>query len=118
MEMDTATLIATMESIQEMQKFVQCFSFSETEKAMVEHLYQMVHEEAQKRGLDGTVSKFGLNADGTFSVGREELKRNLKQLDFDSMMEFIDKVLEQPLTEEQRTAMLELAREIVLEGEA
>ena len=85
------------------------------ETQVVERSFAAVVDEVRRRGL--TVRclpvEVVIQADGTISKGIDELRFTFSKLSFDEMMQFIDAVLENPLNEAQRKALLNLAYEKV-----
>ena len=87
----------------------------EFEHQIIELSYTAVSAEARRRGLNvpGLPVEVVIAADGTFRKGEAELRRALSMLSFDDMMKFIDAILDNQITEEQRMTIINLARDSV-----
>lgn len=85
------------------------------EQHIVAECLQCLIAEVRRRGLKirSLPIEVVISAEGKFLKGEDELRYTFSLLSFDSMMEFIDSVLAQPLNDAQRKALLNLAYEKV-----
>lgn len=90
----------------------------EIEHQIIEQCFTAVSAEARRRGLNvpGLPVEVVIDADGTFRKGEKELRRALRTLSFEEMMNFIDSLLAEPLSEAQRMTIINLARDRVYEN--
>ncbi len=80
----------------------------EIEHQIVDQCFTAVSAEARRRGLSvpGLPVEVVIDADGTFRKGEKELRRALRTLSFEEMMNFIDSLLAEPLSEAQRMTII------------
>lgn len=85
------------------------------EHQVVERSFAEITSEARRRGLKikSLPVEVVILRDGTIAKGLDELRFAFRLLSFDEMMQFIDSVLENPLNDAQRKALLNLAYEKV-----
>ncbi|MBR2273956.1 MAG: hypothetical protein IJ864_03900 [Alphaproteobacteria bacterium] len=80
-------------------------------------LLDNIIQEVKKRKLEVGSSLFvQIEADGTFVHGYEELKAFLASFEFNTMIQIGDELVKYCASEEQRRALIELQRAIVMDG--
>ncbi len=90
----------------------------EIEKQIINQCYTAIAAEARNRGLHvpGLPVEVVIDADGNFRKGEAELRRALSTLSFEETIRFIDAVLEETISEAQRLAIINLARDKVYDA--
>lgn len=80
-------------------------------------LLDNIIQEVKKRKLEIRSSLFvQMDADGNFVHGYDELKAFLASFEFDAMIQIGDELVKYCASEEQRRALIELQRAIVMDG--
>ena len=87
----------------------------EIEHQIIEQCYTAIAAEARNRGqnVPGLPVEVVIDVDGNFRKGEAELRRALKTLSFEEMIDFIDALLAEPINEAQRMTIINLARDRV-----
>jgi len=86
---------------------------SMVEKRCISKLLEDLEQECLRRGMPIISAYFKLDRNGNFLCGREELKELWKGVGFEQMVEAGDEILAACVTEEQRSAIIDLEREVV-----
>jgi len=110
---DTEELLSCYGTAFALRNKAQSMAISEVERRWANHLFEDVELEVKRRKLDVFSLFVQMNQNGEFLQGKEELKAFWSMIDFDSMVEIADEMLKN-CNEEQRQAILELEREIVV----
>ena len=89
------------------------------EQQVVDSSFEAISAEAVRRKLvvRSLPVEVVITKDGKIVKGLEELRFVFSRLSFDDMMDFIDSVLEKPINDAQRKALLNLAYEKVYADE-
>ena len=85
------------------------------ERMWSKKLFDDAKNEVNRRHLDFLALYISMDKEGNFLTGRDELKKLWLSMDFDDMEEIADYMREHCISEEQRLAIIELEREVVIE---
>ena len=114
-QLDNSMLVDLYATVCEVLDAAEKNSFYAGEKTVAQHFQSMLKQELQRRDLKVHKVEIRIDAKGNFVSGRDDLKRGWLKCSFDEMMKCVDEWLEQPLTDAQRGAILDVAREVVME---
>ena len=114
-DMEKDILVDLYITVSDLREQVEGMEIYGVERDLLERYFQLISYEVKRRNLKIIKSALVISPNGKFESGREELKTAWKKMSFEKMMEAVEYLEKQVFTEAQRQALLNLAREVVME---